>query len=60
LHIRPGCALFQCGPWDLAAPALIIEEAGGLFSDLDGTASITTGAGLFTNGHIHGALLDQL
>jgi histidinol-phosphatase len=52
--------LFECGPWDLAAPALVVEEAGGRFSDLDGRRSIESGAGLFTNGHVHVELLARL
>lgn len=47
------------GPWDLAAPALIVEEAGGRFSDLDGSPSLDSGAGLFTNGRIHDPLLQR-
>jgi histidinol-phosphatase len=52
--------LSECGPWDLATPALVVEEAGGRFSDLDGRHSIGSGAGLFTNGHVHAELLARL
>ena len=51
---------FLCGPWDLAAPSIVVEEAGGRFSDLAGTRDLTTGIGLFTNGPIHEALLAEL
>ena len=51
---------FECGPWDLAAPALIVEEAGGRFSDLSGGDALDTGRGLFTNGLIHHDLLARL
>lgn len=55
-----GRVLFDCGPWDLAAPALVVEEAGGCFSDLDGRRSIDSGSGLFTNGRIHDELRQRL
>jgi len=48
------------GPWDLAAPALIVEEAGGRFTDLDGTPSLDSGGGLFTGGEIHDALVQRI
>lgn len=52
-----GFLLSGGGPWDLAAPALLVEEAGGRFSDLAGGRSLGTGAGLFTNGALHDDLL---
>jgi len=45
------------GPWDLAAPALIVEEAGGRFSDLDGRADLFSGTAVFSNGHLHEAVV---
>lgn len=54
-------ALFgQAGPWDFAAPALIVSEAGGRFSDLDGHFRLDTGSGLFTNGLVHDVTLEKL
>jgi histidinol-phosphatase len=47
-------------PWDLAAAVPVVEEAGGRFSDFAGGRSITTGAGLFTNGRVHEEVLDLL
>jgi myo-inositol-1(or 4)-monophosphatase len=45
-------------PWDLAAGALIVEEAGGRCTDYAGRRMITPGTRIVaTNGHIHGALL---
>jgi histidinol-phosphatase len=41
------------GPWDLAAPLLVVEEAGGRFSDIDGRYDWTTGSAVFSNGHLH-------
>jgi histidinol-phosphatase len=52
--------LFECGPWDLAAPALLVEEAGGRFSDLEGRTTISSGAGVFSNGLIHAAVLSSI
>ena len=48
---------FLAGPWDIAAPALIVEEAGGRFTDLEGRPDLTSGTALFSNGHIHDAVL---
>ena len=45
------------GPWDLAAPALIVEEAGGRFSDHAGTWTIDSGCAIYSNGLLHDDLL---
>ena len=39
--------------WDLAAPKIVVEEAGGRFTDLDGRDSLTSGTALATNGRLH-------
>jgi histidinol-phosphatase len=39
--------------WDLAAPALIVEEAGGIFTSLEGDTDPGAGSGLATNGILH-------
>jgi histidinol-phosphatase len=39
--------------WDLAAPALIVEEAGGRFTSLTGEAGPEHGSALSTNGILH-------
>jgi myo-inositol-1(or 4)-monophosphatase len=42
------------GPWDVAAAALIVEEAGGRVSDLDGGPFVLrTGRLLASNGRVH-------
>ena len=46
--------------WDLAAPKIVIEEAGGRLTDLDGNDSLTSGHALATNGHLHAATLEVL
>jgi histidinol-phosphatase len=43
--------------WDLAAPQLIIEEAGGRFSDLGGVRRADGGDAIATNGLLHDAAL---
>jgi histidinol-phosphatase len=43
--------------WDLAAPQLIVEEAGGRFTDLAGTPTPEGGDALATNGLLHDAAL---
>lgn len=48
------------GPWDLAAPIIVVEEAGGVVTDFDGRRSMAAGEGLATNGAIHAAILDRL
>jgi len=48
------------GPWDLAAPWVIVEEAGGRITDFDGIRSLDRGEGLATNGLLHEAVLQAL
>ena len=47
-------------PWDLAAPQLIVEEAGGTFTDLAGQRRIDSGNALSSNGLLHPEALEQL
>jgi histidinol-phosphatase len=44
-------------PWDLAAVQVVVEEAGGRFSDFAGVARFDGGTGLSSNGRLHEALL---
>ena len=55
-------AMIEVGPhsWDLAAPAVIVEEAGGRFTDLHGERSIHSGHALATNGLTHDAIEERL
>jgi histidinol-phosphatase len=46
--------------WDLAAPSIIVQEAGGRFTALDGTDGPTAGSGLASNGLLHDAALADL
>lgn len=43
--------------WDLAAPMVVVQEAGGRFSDLAGVARADGGDALATNGLLHDAVL---
>lgn len=48
-------------PWDLAAGMLIVREAGGLVTDLDGDMKVLEkGSVLAGNEYIHGALLSAI
>ena len=52
-------AMIEVGvnPWDLAAPEVVVEEAGGLLTDLGGAARIDGLEVLATNGVLHDELL---
>jgi histidinol-phosphatase len=63
-----GCALVLDGraevwieggvqEWDLAAPAILVAEAGGKFTDWTGARSCASGNGIASNGRIHDAVL---
>jgi histidinol-phosphatase len=46
--------------WDLAAPMLVVQEAGGRFSDFTGLETADGGSGLASNGALHDAALSIL
>lgn len=46
-------------PWDMAAVQVIVEEAGGRFTDLRGNARFDGGSGLSTNGLLHDEVLES-
>ncbi len=46
--------------WDLAAPTVLVEEAGGRVTDLAGLRSIHSGSCLATNGLLHDELVRRL
>jgi histidinol-phosphatase len=46
--------------WDNAALQVIVEEAGGRFSDLRGEARIDGGSGVSTNGLLHDLVIEEL
>ena len=49
--------LLRGGPWDYAAVAVIVEEAGGTFSDLWGGRRLDTGTAVYSNAALHPAIL---
>ncbi|WP_277601153.1 inositol monophosphatase family protein [Thermotoga sp. Ku-13t] len=49
----------RANPWDVAPVLLIVPEAGGCVTDLDGKqASLSSGAYLFSNGKLHSEVLE--
>ena len=48
------------GVWDLAAPMVVVQEAGGTFTDLRGDARADGGDVLSTNGLLHAEVLAAL
>ena len=55
LAVEPEVAL-----WDLAALQVIVEEAGGRFTDLGGTPTPAGGSVVTTNGLLHDQVLTTL
>ncbi len=55
-------AMMETGmhPWDLAAPLVILEEAGGRLTDVHGERRIDGGSSVASNGHLHDTLLRRL
>jgi histidinol-phosphatase len=47
-------------PWDVAATKIIVEEAGGCYSDFAGTPSIYTGSAVISNGRVHAEVVNIL
>jgi histidinol-phosphatase len=48
------------GVWDVAAPMVVVQEAGGCLTDLAGTVRADGGDVVVTNGLLHDAVLDAL
>ena len=55
-------AMIEIGPtlWDLAAPALIVREAGGRLTDFAGRDSYAGPQALASNGRLHAVLVETL
>ncbi len=47
-------------PWDLAPSKVLIEEAGGRFSNFLGGSSLELGSAIVSNGHLHEEILSFL
>ncbi len=50
----------EIAPWDIAAVQVIVEEAGGALTDVDGRARLDAGHCITTNGLLHAAVLRGL
>ncbi|TQK31264.1 histidinol-phosphatase [Arthrobacter sp. SLBN-53] len=62
--VAEGAVDIACEPevkvWDIAPLDILIREAGGTFSSLDGAAGPHGGSALATNGHLHEAVRARL
>ncbi len=47
-------------PWDLAAPLVLVEEAGGRLTDFEGRRTYEGGNAVASNGRLHGIILEKL
>jgi histidinol-phosphatase len=54
------CAEPELSLWDMAAPAIIVQEAGGRFTGLDGVTGPHSGNAAASNGQLHRELLSYL
>ncbi|MFF8995118.1 histidinol-phosphatase [Streptomyces sp. NPDC014983] len=54
------CAEPELSLWDMAAPAIVVTEAGGTFTGLDGRPGPHSGNAAASNGLLHDALLGYL
>lgn len=61
MMVAEGCAEVGVDPigklWDLAALQVVVEEAGGTFTDLSGARRADGGNAVSTNGHLHATAL---
>ena len=55
IAVEPSLAL-----WDMAALDIIVREAGGRFTNVDGIDGSHGGSGLSTNSALHGYVVDSL
>jgi histidinol-phosphatase len=51
---------YGVAPWDMAAPHLVVTEAGGRMTDLEGRPTWTSRQVVTTNGLLHDQVLEQL
>ncbi|KND32473.1 histidinol-phosphatase [Streptomyces acidiscabies] len=54
------CAEPELSLWDMAAPAIVVQEAGGMFTGLDGRPGPHSGNAAASNGLLHEELLGYL
>ena len=62
--VAEGCVDIACEPevklWDIAPLDILIREAGGAFTSIDGADGPHGGSALATNGRLHAAVVDRL
>ena len=51
---------YNLKPWDIAPLKLIVEEAGGKYTDVNGTSSIYTGTIISSNNQFHDEIINTL
>ena len=49
----------RVAPWDMAAVQIIVEEAGGRFTDFSGRARFDGGSAISTNAILHDQVLEH-
>ncbi|MGW0754195.1 histidinol-phosphatase [Streptomyces sp. NPDC002587] len=54
------CAEPELNLWDMAAIAVVVQEAGGRFTSLDGVDGVHGGNAAASNGHLHEEMLEHL
>ncbi len=54
------CVWFCGDVWDHAAPSILVEEAGGRFSDHSGGRRLDTRTAVYSNGVLHDEVLAWL
>lgn len=54
------CAEPELNLWDMAAIAVVVQEAGGRFTDLDGAEGVHGGNAAASNGLLHEEMLGCL
>ncbi len=50
----------ELSPWDMAALTVIVEEAGGIWTDVAGVKGLEGGSLVCTNGSLHTEVIDRL
>ena len=50
----------ELAPWDLAAPLILVEEAGGRLTDFTGRRTYAGGNAVASNGRLHEMILERL
>ncbi len=54
------CIEVELSAWDMAAPLVLVEEAGGRVTDFAGRRLIDSGTLIATNGRLHDVILEEV